>query len=115
MANAGVFPPIICRRGEILKQRVEGIPLGLLDDQEYDEVTFQAEPGDLILLYSDGVHDQQDAAGEDYGRRRLYTLLECMWDESPQAVVDAVFADLDRFMAGSDISDDQTAIVFKVK
>ena len=36
MANAGVFPPVICRRGRILKQRIEVVPIGLLDDTEYD-------------------------------------------------------------------------------
>ena len=42
MANAGALPPMICRGGEILKIRVEGVPLGLLDAREYEEITFQA-------------------------------------------------------------------------
>src|SRR5262249_11316263 len=45
MANAGALPPMICRCGEILKVRVEGVPLGLLDAREYEELTFQALPG----------------------------------------------------------------------
>jgi len=115
IANAGVFPPIICRDGEILKQRVEGIPLGLLDNREYDEITFQTQPGDVILLYSDGIHDQLDFTGNEYGRRRIYTLLECQWEETPDKIADAIFTDVDRFMAGTDITDDQTVIVLKIK
>ena len=46
MANAGAEPPLICRDGEIIKPRVEGVPLGLLDNREYDEVIFDALPGD---------------------------------------------------------------------
>src|SRR5580693_850442 len=45
MANAGAEPPLICRQGEILKPRVEGVPAGLLDNREYDEVVFDTEPG----------------------------------------------------------------------
>ena len=63
MANAGALPPMICRGGEILKIRVEGVPIGLLDAREYEEVTFQAQPGDTIVLYSDGITDHMNAAG----------------------------------------------------
>ena len=38
MANAGAEPPMICRNGEILKPKVEGVPIGLLEDREYEEV-----------------------------------------------------------------------------
>jgi len=54
---------MICRAGEILKIRVEGVPLGLLDSREYEEAAFQAAPGDTIVLYSDGITDH-------IGRRR---------------------------------------------
>ena len=114
MANAGVFPPIICRRGQMLKQRVEGIPLGLLDDIQYDEATFDAEPGDVILLYSDGVYDQVDPADEEFGRRRLYQRLEDSWQRSPREILDAIFDDLDHFRGAADLSDDQTVFVLKV-
>lgn len=115
MTNAGVFPPVLCRDGAIVKQRVEGIPLGLLDDAEYDEVAFHVRPGDVILLYSDGVHDQENPAGQPYGRRRLYQVLEGCFDRPAKAIVDAVFADLDEFSAGAPIGDDQTVIVFRVQ
>ncbi|MCP5111424.1 MAG: GAF domain-containing protein [bacterium] len=114
MANAGVFPPIICRGGQILKQRVEGIPIGLLDDIQYDENVFDAEPGDIIMLYSDGIFDQVNSAGEEFGRRPLYQCLEARWRESPSEIVDAVFEELDQFRAGAELSDDQTVIILKV-
>ena len=41
MANAGALPPMICRGAEILNVRVEGVPLGLLEEREYDETVFQ--------------------------------------------------------------------------
>ena len=115
MANAGAMPPIICRAGVLHKPRVEGIPLGLLEEREYDEVSFQTVPGDLIVLYSDGVEDQHNPAEEHYGRGRLSRLLERRWRESPQKVVDAIFEDLDWFADGTVTSDDETLVVMRVK
>jgi sigma-B regulation protein RsbU (phosphoserine phosphatase) len=115
MANAGGMAPLICRGGEIHKPKVEGVPLGLLEDREYDELTFQAMSGDLVVLYSDGIEDQLGRAEEHYGRGRLARLLESHWQQSPRAIVDAVFADLDKFAEGAATYDDQTLIAMKVK
>src|SRR5260370_29439038 len=49
MANAGALPPILCRNGEILKLRVERVPLGLLDSREYAETKVQTESADTIV------------------------------------------------------------------
>lgn len=114
MANAGAVPPMICRAGEIINPRVEGVPLGLLEHREYEESTFQAQTGDVIVLYSDGVMDQQNPDGQDYGRKRLARLLQQLWREPPQAIVDAIFQDLDSFADGVPTTDDQTVVLMKV-
>ena len=67
IANAGSTTPLICRGGELLNLQAEGLPVGLLERAEYDEIVFPAEPDDVILLYSDGVSDQPDATGAIYG------------------------------------------------
>ena len=113
MANAGAIPPMVCRRGEILRPRVEGVPVGMLPDREYEEVVFQTEPGDVILLYSDGLPDHLDAAGEEYGRTRLSNVLRSTSHLPAQKVADAIFEDLDRF--NTEAYDDQTLVVMKVK
>jgi phosphoserine phosphatase RsbU/P len=115
MANSGAMPPVICRGSEIIKPQVEGVPLGLLPDREYDNLVFQAHPGDLVVVFSDGITDQLNPAGADYGRRRLLEQLKKVCTRSPQAVIDAVFADLDRFAESSPAFDDQTLLVLRVK
>lgn len=114
MANAGAFPPMICRGGEIVKLRVEGVPLGLLSGPEYEPVTFQSRPGDTIVLYSDGITDHLSPSGEEYGRRRLTSLVRNVCDRPAQAIAEAIFADLDRFGEGNAAFDDQTLVVIKV-
>jgi len=115
MANAGAMPLLVCRGGQILKPRVEGVPLGLLDDREYEDLVFQTQPGDLVVLYSDGIEDQHNREGQHYGRGRLVRLIERSSRKSPQALADAVFDDLDRFAEGARTYDDQTLIILKVK
>ena len=51
----------------IIKPKVEGVPAGLLDDREYDEVIFDTKPGDVIVLHSDGITDQPNPKGVEYG------------------------------------------------
>ncbi|MDP3000985.1 MAG: SpoIIE family protein phosphatase [Bryobacterales bacterium] len=114
MANAGSEPPLVCRGGEVRKIKVEGVPLGLLDGREYDEASFPAQPGDVILLYSDGVEDQQNPAGEPYGRGRVKQLLKATHTGRAQAVVEALLSDLDGFAEGGGLTDDQTLIALKV-
>jgi sigma-B regulation protein RsbU (phosphoserine phosphatase) len=115
MANAGSVPPIICRQGTLIRPRAEGVPLGLLDAREYDEVPFQTRSGDLVVLYSDGVQDQPDPAGREYGRGPLAHLLKELWRRSPREIVQAILEDLDRFRDTAEVADDQTLIVMKVK
>jgi sigma-B regulation protein RsbU (phosphoserine phosphatase) len=114
MANAGSTPPVICRKGQALDLRVEGVPLGLLEDRGYDEVTVDSEPGDVMLLYSDGIADQVNAAGGEFGEARLFSTLRNHCGQPAQAIVNGIFAELDRFSEGAALTDDQTMVVLKV-
>ena len=115
MANAGALPPMICRNGEILKFRAEGVPLGLLEARDYEEIAFQTEPGDVIVLYSDGVPDQLNRRGEEYSRARLSKVVRANCQVSASGIAEKIFQDLDKFSAGADAFDDQTLLVIKVK
>jgi phosphoserine phosphatase RsbU/P len=102
---------MICRGAEILKVRVEGVPLGLLDSREYQEVTFETEPGDVIVLYSDGITDHMDAAGAEYGRGRLANFVRANCWRSPDDLIQAIFDDVDRFALQA--FDDQTLFAMR--
>src|SRR5581483_10193697 len=113
MANAGALAPIVCREGEILRPRVEGVPLGLLDSREYEEVSFDARSDDLIVLYSDGITDHINERGEEYGRGRLAHLVREHCRRSPEELVDAILADSDAFYP--EPFDDRTVMVLRVR
>jgi phosphoserine phosphatase RsbU/P len=113
MANAGALPPMICRDGEILKMRVEGVPLGLLEAREYEEVKFRAQPGDTMVLYSDGITDHLNAAGLEFGRGRLAQIVRANCARSAGEITDIIFRELDKFSTRK--FDDQTIFVLKVQ
>jgi len=115
MANAGSAPPILCRKDEIHKLKVEGVPAGLLDDRKYDELTLHTQPGDVLLLYSDGITDQLNPEQEEYGRARLYNVLKKTSRQPVEEIADAILADLDIFSAGAPAFDDQTLIAIRVQ
>src|ERR1051326_9284857 len=84
VANAGAEPPMVCRGRKILKPKIEGVPIGLLEDREYEEVDLALEPGDTVLFYSDGVEDQVNPQDEDYSRARLMRFLKKHCNLTPQ-------------------------------
>ena len=115
MANAGATQPMICREGDIIKPVIEGVPAGLLEDREYQEITVQTNPGDVILLYSDGIQDQPNAQEEEYGRTRLSRVLKKGCALDVEGIADLILQDFDEFTGGVPAFDDQTLIVIKVR
>lgn len=114
MANAGSTTPLVCRGGQILQPHAAGVPVGLLENVEYDETEFQAKSGDVFVLFSDGVQDQGNPEGEEYGRRRLRRYLENHCSDSAQSIADGLLADLEEYRESTPVHDDQTVIVLKV-
>ena len=105
---------MIYRKGEIIKPHSEGVPIGLLEDREYDEVLHQAEAGDLMLFFSDGVEDQLNAKEEDFTRGRVTRLLKKHGSGTPKNLADAIFSEIDTFRDDTPITDDQSVVVIKV-
>jgi len=114
MANAGSCAPLVWRQGEILKPRIEGVPIGLLEDIDYEELEVTLESGDVVLLYSDGVEDQVNAQGEEFGRSRVLKLLKKHHADTPKEIANTVISELDSYRGGTAISDDQSVIVLRV-
>jgi sigma-B regulation protein RsbU (phosphoserine phosphatase) len=113
MANAGLPHPILCRAGEILPARVEGVPLGLLPDIDYETALVQLRPGDVAVFYSDGLIDNLNPSKEDYGSRRLTELILANCSESADRLVELIFKDVRAWAFGGRAYDDQTIVVLK--
>ena len=66
-----------------LSREVVDVPLGLIAGTSYSQTAIQLEPGDLLLLYTDGVNEAHDESGTQLGLERLFPSLE-ICRESPQ-------------------------------
>jgi sigma-B regulation protein RsbU (phosphoserine phosphatase) len=96
--------------------QVEGFPLGLFPDAQYEEFTLSAKPGDVLVFFSDGIVDAENAQGEMFGTDRLTDVLRehpsaC---NSAQSTVDAILAAVGAFQAGTAHFDDETLVVLRV-
>ena len=114
LSNAGAAPPLILRNGQVLETKIEGVPIGLLDDRQYDEVELAVQPGDDLVFYSDGVDEQPNEKHEEFGRERIIRIFKNHGTESPQAIADAIIAAVDKFRGRVAIFDDQTVVVLRV-
>jgi len=119
--NAGHPPPFLVRADGSWKELKEGGPvLGPLPDAAYARGFVHLDPGDMLVLYSDGIvetlgwgpGDPRLTGGmEEYEGERLRQVVLSHRKEGARAVVDAIFADLDEFSAGRPAGDDRTVTV----
>lgn len=100
-ANAGHDLPYRQRGGEVAELRATGMPLGLMPGMRYEENEAQLEPGDRLLLYSDGLVEAHDPARQMFGFPRLRALLAGALVDRSRPLVDALLAELAVF-TGSD-------------
>jgi sigma-B regulation protein RsbU (phosphoserine phosphatase) len=96
--------------------QAEGFPLGLFPNAQYEELTIATKPGDVLVFFSDGIVDAENAQGEMFGTERLSAVLRehpaaC---NSAQATVDAVLEAVNAFQAGTAHFDDETLVVLRV-
>jgi phosphoserine phosphatase RsbU/P len=112
--NAGHNPPFLARAaGEIERLGQTGRPLGLFQTSSYDAREVALGPGDLLVCYSDGVTEETNAAGEEFGEERLIALARDTADPEPAGIVARVIDELDRHHAGRPPQDDITLVALR--
>jgi serine phosphatase RsbU (regulator of sigma subunit)/sugar lactone lactonase YvrE len=115
-SNAGMPYPIVKHGKEVWELEVHGMPLGLVDRAEYHELSFDLEARDFVVLYSDGVIEAENEAGEMYQTERLLELIQqADPDLSAQEVVDLIVKDITAFVGDEVASDDITIVVVRRK
>jgi phosphoserine phosphatase RsbU/P len=115
LANAGQEQPILCHAGKCEKIPIAGFPLGIFEEATYEERSYILDPGDVIVLYSDGIADTQSSSGEFFGHRRVMTILNERGDMTADAIADRVLEEVDKFSGGQHPTDDRTLLILKVR
>jgi len=115
-ANAGHNLPILYRAAsaEIELLDADGIVLGVLPDMPFEEKQTSMSPGDVLVLYTDGITEGQNLAGEQFGEERLYQLIAEIADAPAQVIADRILSATRVHGRGVDQYDDISLIVMKV-
>jgi phosphoserine phosphatase RsbU/P len=92
---------------------VSGTPLGLLPNVSYERMIVKPEPGDLIVLYSDGISEATNPDGKELGRDGLMSLAQALDTTSPETLGTGLVDAVRTFRGGRVPEDDETIIVLQ--
>jgi serine phosphatase RsbU (regulator of sigma subunit) len=114
-ANAGHNPPLVaCREdGSIELLRRTGPALGVIDEYAIREETVHLEPGNCILLYTDGLTEAFSPQDEPYGDERLCHLIESASVDSVKDMLDAIETSVAEFINPLPLADDMTMLAVR--
>lgn len=115
LANAGHNPPVwLDRSGQCSWLPLPpGLVLGAMEDMEYTVTKYRMQPGDGILLYTDGVTEAFNGAGEAFGEDRLIALCKEQPEREARPLVERVFAAVQSFAADAEQADDITVLALR--
>ena len=110
---AGHHPPIIVGPAGVRELARGGLPLGILASVPYESGEDELEPGETMLLFTDGVIEAppEDASEEEFGKERVTALVRRALDRSPEEILDSILGALDGFRGRLPAFDDTTLIV----
>jgi sigma-B regulation protein RsbU (phosphoserine phosphatase) len=110
-ANAGHSQPLLmcARDGSFSELDAEGLLIGIKSAVDFEEKVIRVEAGDILTLYTDGVTESEDAAGNFFGTGRLSRAIAARSSGHPQEIVAGVFQELAAFT----LSDDVALIIVK--
>jgi hypothetical protein len=114
--NAGHFPPLLVgASGDIVPLTGGGPVLGMLRDARYTQGAIPLDPGDLLLLYSDGILEASNAAGEEFGEERLIQIAEAAHDDEAEKIRDRILGRVRTFTGTRAPEDDRTLLVVRYR
>jgi phosphoserine phosphatase RsbU/P len=116
IASAGAPHPLLVRNGKVEELMVEGVPLGLLPESEYEVFTLDLLPGDLVVFASDGIVESENPKHEEFGAGRFNAILaNILPNDSVEDISGAILLATDEFSGSAPAHDDRTLLVVRVK
>lgn len=114
--NGGHNPSLLVRAsGEVTRLDIGGFPVGITPFGDYREGWVEIEPGDVMVVYSDGVTESLDEEGEEFGEARLIEIVQKNRGRTPAGLRDRIDEALTKFVGKADSVDDLTLVILKRK
>jgi sigma-B regulation protein RsbU (phosphoserine phosphatase) len=113
--NAGQEPPLVVRKDGVEWLEVGGPVLGLLSIATYECGTVSLQPGDLVVVYSDGVSEARNRDGDEFGRDRFVDVMVRSHGQKPDTALEQLLEEVRKFSEGAAQADDITAVVLRYR
>jgi sigma-B regulation protein RsbU (phosphoserine phosphatase) len=104
----------VLRNGQVIRLEAGGPVVGLLPLAPYVEQVLTLEPGDLLLLYTDGISEAMTHDDEEWGEDRMIEAATAVRNKDAGEILHAMFAAADKFTAGAPQHDDMTMLILKL-
>ena len=111
--NAGQNPPLLFSASGVRKLETGGMIVGLFPHASYEQEEVQLNAGDLLAIYSDGVSEALNPAGDEYGEPRVQDTISPNWLEPSDAVLQSLLRSVRGFAQGTPQNDDVTALIVR--
>jgi sigma-B regulation protein RsbU (phosphoserine phosphatase) len=111
-ANAGHPPPLVARSsGRIVALTESTLPIGIFPDVAFEPRSAALEPGDTLVLYTDGIREAMREGGEEFGESRLRECLRNHAEDSAAQLQERIEARLAGFLGPAAPMDDRTLVI----
>ena len=109
--NGGHNPPFLVGRSGVSRLETGGMPMGLFDGVPFAEESVTMEPGDFLVLFSDGVSEALDSAGAEFEDARIVESIAGAPGRDAPAQLEHLLSNVKKFTAGAPQNDDVTVVV----
>jgi len=114
--NAGHNNPILRRASGLIERLdVGGLPLGIQPEAKYESASVALQPGDWLVIFTDGLVEAENARQEEYGETRLLSVIGAAAAATPGEMLKRMLADLDLFVGSTAQHDDVTCLLIKAE
>jgi phosphoserine phosphatase RsbU/P len=111
--NAGHNPPILLGATGLRRLERGGPILGAFERASFEEEAIRLEPGDLLVVFTDGITDALSAGEEEFGEERLVSCVEANRTLTPSALLECLVAAVETFGRDAEQNDDRTLLVMR--
>jgi phosphoserine phosphatase RsbU/P len=111
--NAGHIPPLRVANGAILATEKGGPALGLLPQGNFAEQLVELQTNEFLVVYSDGVTEAQNVAGEFFGDQSLRNLLPQLPGLTAAQIGERILSEVDRFVGDANVHDDLSVAILR--
>ncbi len=112
--NGGHNPPILLRGAEVLRLEKGGPPIGLFRFSRYEQDEIDLLPGDLLVLFTDGISEAENSSEEEWGEAALIETARACSRFAPAETISRIMRAADAFASGAPQHDDMTLVVARV-